>query len=145
MNNRLIISLNWTLGTLFILLAVAYPVLDQKLLTGGKKIAAEQVVDRIAHVEERYFQMNENYLLFAPGDMPGAIQDEVGLDMSKVKDFLYDAYVEGDGTFVVRARAADSEVRSGSLPPLTYTYRKKVGLQASRSWTGISEKTPGLF
>ena len=139
--------LNWTLGTLFILVAAFYPVIDDKFITGSRQTAAEQVVDRIVRVEQRHFQLNESYLLFGPGEMPPAIQDQLGLTGNQRQDYEYEVFQDAkEGTLVVRARALDARIQAGDLPPLVYTWKKNLGSgQVRRSWDRLSGKKPGLL
>lgn len=144
--DRVIISLNWVFGTLFLAVAVAYPTLDTKFLTGAKKAVAMNRVARIAQMEESYFQSNEQYLTFAPGLMPEAFRQQLGLEAGRKKEFIYDAFMDSDGSFVIRAQAALDQVKAKVLPPLTYIYRKSVGGgKPKEAWLQLSGKEPGLL
>ncbi len=139
---RLAISLNWMFGTIFLLLALIYPVFDDKFWTGSKKKLVVQVVDQIARAENQNYQLKEQYILFAPGMMPPSIEEKVGKDISKNTGFTYEVYQDTSGDLVIKARAKSSEIKSGSLPPLVYTYAVNAGL---KEWTKLSGKESGLF
>ncbi|MBF0285000.1 MAG: hypothetical protein HQL51_11135 [Magnetococcales bacterium] len=146
MNQRMLISLNWTIGTMLLVAALFYPVLDDKFLTGMKKKAAEQVVDRIVRLQDENYQLHERYIEFLPDALPQDFRQKMGRDLNTVDDFVYEAMVNAQGMLEVRAHAADKLIKSGDLPPLTFTYRKNpVDKQVTREWTKYSNKKPGLI
>ncbi len=141
---RVIISLNWTCGTLLLIMALAYPALDAKFFTGSKKLVVQQRVASIAQWEANHYQTREQYILFSAEEMPDAIRDELGLKLRE--DFVYDAFLADNGQLVIRAQASADAVRSGSLPPLTYILRQGAGDRSDQgSWETLSGKRPGLF
>ena len=142
-----LIPVNWVLGFCLFAIALLYPTLDEKFLSGGRKIVAEQIVDRISRFEQRNFQLKERYVFFRPGEMPSAVQDEVGLNGSQVTDFLYEVVPgENRGSFIIRARVSAPLIKSATLPPLTYTYTRDSETNVSQgSWSKLSGKSAGLF
>lgn len=143
---RVLVSLNWTFGTLFLLLALLYPALDDKFLTGSKKVVAQQTVARIAQLETRHYQVNEQYIVFSAEDMPEAIRSELGLKGPLQDDFSYDAFMADNGQLVIRAQVSPANVRSASMPPWTYTLRQGAGDRSGEGrWETLSGKKPGLF
>ncbi|MBF0459885.1 MAG: hypothetical protein HQL87_00665 [Magnetococcales bacterium] len=142
---RVLIPLNWACGTLLLIVALAYPMLDGKFFTGGKKLVAQERVERIAQWETNYYQTHnqDQYLLFSAEEMPEAIRDELGLRTKD--DFVYDVFLD-NGQLVIRAQASPDSIRSGSLPPLIYTVRKGANDAPSQgSWAPLSGQSPGLF
>ena len=144
MGDRMFISLNWMLGTIGLIVAVVFPLLDGKFLTGMKKVTAEQLVHRIAKAEHELVTTNEKYVLFEAGEMPKEIQSRTAIDVVKENDFVYDAFLE-DETLVIRARASGPQVMDGSLPPWTYLYKKTPTGKVTRQWERLSGKKPGLI
>jgi hypothetical protein len=144
MDERLIISMNWVLGTLGLLVAVLFPILDDKFLTGMKKKATTQIVARIAQAQNESYTVSEKYHLFGVGEMPPEMQSRIGVDLVQERDFVYDAFMEGK-TLVIRAQAAPSAIISGALPPLVYVYKKPPNGKVTRQWVPLSGKKPGLI
>jgi hypothetical protein len=144
---NLLISINWVLGVCFFAIAILFPVLDQKFLSGGKKVVAEQVVDRISRLEQRNFQLQESYIFFAGGQMPPSIRDEIGLSSTEATDFVYEVYQgKNREAFIIKARVSDKLIKQSTLPPLVYTYTRDPESNISKgSWGRLSGKTAGLF
>jgi hypothetical protein len=141
------IPINFVLGACFFIVAVVYPTLDKKFLSGSEKIAAEQVVDRISRFEQRNFQLKEQYVFFAAGKMPSNMREEIGLSSLKATDFVYEVF-KGDGkdSIVIRATVSDKLINEAALPPITYTYiRDPEANIAKGNWGKLSGKTVGLF
>ena len=143
---RMIISFNWTIGTLLLLFAFFYPILDEKMLTGARKDAAVQTVDRIGRGQRQYYQSHESYLAFQNSEMPKKLANNVGLNLHNDPNFIYDAFVEPNGSLVIRAQAQLARVKEGALPPLTLIYRRdKVSDKVTQEWQKLSGQPLGLF
>ncbi|MBF0145965.1 MAG: hypothetical protein HQL84_08525 [Magnetococcales bacterium] len=143
---RFLVPLNMTAGTLFLVIALAYPVLDDKIFTGGKKSVVQQLVARLAQLETSYYQTHELYRTFSPENMPDDIKKELGLVGVSNAEFIYDAFLVERGQLVLRAQASPGSIRSGSLPPLIYTLRLSAGAQLGEgTWELLSGKKPGFF
>lgn len=145
---QLIIPLNWTLGVLFLAVAILFPVFDDKMLTGQKKTVAEQMVERIAKIEQNHYQSRESYLLFTSDAVPQEVQEQAGLDRVRQGEFVYDVFWNDTGTdLIIRAQAATALVKRGSMPPLVYTLQRNVstGRITQKQWQTLSGKKPGLF
>lgn len=143
---RTITSLNWLLGTLCLLAAVLYPILDDILLTGAKKVVAEQVVSQIQTLEHTAYIQSEQYRLFAVNEMPPSFRSQ--LNIPEPADFEYDVYLDKGGqNLVIRARATAKQILEGKLPPLTYKHSTDLGNnnRITTQWTQLSGKRPGLF
>lgn len=143
---KFLIPMNWTLGTLLLVVAVVYPVLDNGFFTDGKKSVAERHVAEIAKIETTYYRRNEKYRLFSAGEMPGDIRDQLGLGGLRDRNFVYNALLDEEGVLVIRAQVATEKIKSGSMPPLTYTLRKNMSSgQSTDAWEQLSGKKPGLL
>jgi hypothetical protein len=144
---RAIISLNWVLGSLFFMVAVLFPALDQHLLTGQKKNNAETMVERIARWEEGEYTNKEKYTFFSDNAVSKRVRDELGFGPIGTMDFTYSVSLADDGALMIRARASDKEIKSGGLPPLTYIYKKEIftGGEPTKEWLKLSGKSGGLF
>lgn len=144
---RLLIPLNLVLGACFFAVAIFYPILDQKLFFGNKKVVAEQIVENIARAEQRSFQVQERYVYFDFGGMPDAIRNEAGLNQQRASDFEFKVQRGvGKNEIVIQARVRDELVRDADLPPLTYTYvRDPDASTEKKGWKRLSGKQMGLF
>ncbi|MBF8271216.1 MAG: hypothetical protein HW380_321 [Magnetococcales bacterium] len=143
---KTLIPLNWTVGTLLLVIAVTYPTLDEKFFTGGKKLEVQAKVAHLAKLQTRHYQSNEQYVLFTAEEIPETLRSELGLKGPPQDDFVYDAFLAGNGQLVLRAQASPESIRNGSLPPLTYTLRQSAGGQVGEgTWEPLSGKKPGLF
>ena len=90
---KFLIPMNWTLGTLLLVVAVALPLLENSFFADSRKSVAVRHVVKIAEIETTYYQQNEQYRLFAAGEMPGDIRDQLGLDGSDDEVFVYAAFL----------------------------------------------------
>lgn len=100
---------------------------------------------QLIRMEEMHYQLNEKFILFPPGQMPKAYREELGIITLKDEEFVYDAFQEADGTFVLRAQAESREIKGGKLPPLTYEYRLNgASGESQHGWLRLSGKKTGL-
>lgn len=144
MVERLFVPLNWMLGTLGLILAVAFPLIDANFLQGAYRTGAEQVVERIAKAQQVRLATQDRYQLFRVGEMPQDLQKEVGISVTDSNDFVFDAFMEGEA-LVIRAQAAPDRVRSGAMSPLAYRYSKPPKGSVSKEWLPLSGKKAGLI
>ncbi|MEO5369647.1 MAG: type IV pilin protein [Magnetococcus sp. DMHC-1] len=128
---RWIISLNWTLGSLLFIAAVAVPLLRDWLWLPTNRKAAEMAVDQLKQAEDRYFGEKQRYLLFPSGHIPGELSNQVGTGR-----YQLGASVSSDGSLVLSARPLGSDIQSGVLPADVFELRLNLAKdQLQRVWT----------
>lgn len=120
---RRLIAFNWIAGTLLLVMALFYPEFNERFMIASRRMLAEQMVTSIAQFERRHYATQERYVTFASNEMPEAMRDVLNLKGAAQDDFVYDAFLAEDGQLVVRAQTSPVKIRSGSLPPLTYSLR----------------------
>lgn len=141
---RQMTSLNWALGTLAIILAVLYPMLDAKFLVGSMKNVAEQQVDQIVKMEDTFYARSERYITFESSDMARGFE-QLNLSVN-AEDFDYSVHESVGGGLLVQAVARDKKVKSGALPPLKYIYtRSAEDKSVSKKWLRLSGKKYGIL
>lgn len=132
---RLISSFNWIVGTLLLLIAVAYPFLDSTLGVGGDKKNAEAQVAVIVETQRKlYFPRHESFAYFSHQKMQQGF-NELSLNMPAISHkFKYEAVSDGHSGVIVRAIAKERFVKKGDLSPLLYEYTLPLDGNGSGHW-----------
>ncbi len=142
---RLIISLNWTLGILLLVTAIAYPFVGG-LYANARYSAAERTVEELIKAENRYFTLKNQYLSFNTLiEGKQAPFSQLSLNPSESDDHEYQAYIsENDGLLVIQAFVGPEAIRDDNVAPAIYEARITPEGQASKQWLQKGKNAPGL-
>jgi len=145
MFRKLIISLNWVIGTFALVAALSSGFLQNTRGVAAHKLAIEHQVEEIARLQNGKRNLG-GYVPFSRknGDMEKRLGSAVG-----TKDYQFEAFFEDDGTggqnFVIRAMTSDQAIRDGRVPPLIYKYvLPEDGSEPRKRWVALSSKSYGL-
>lgn len=142
---RLITSLNWTLGVVLLITAIAYPVVGG-LYANARYSAAERTVEELIKAENGYFTLKNQYLSFNTLlEGKQAPFSKLSLNPSESDDHEYQAYIsEKDGLLIIQAFVSPEAVREDNVPPAIYEARISPSGQASKQWLQKGKNAPGL-
>ena len=142
---RIFTSLNWVIGTLAIVAAVAFPWLHEKIILAELKLTGETTVGVIAKVEAAKYQTRKRYIYFSsePREFEAAMKSlEVDIEAGK---FDIQAFPTEKDVLVIRAITSLDTMRKGWLPPMMYEYKiNRPGETGAGKWATFSDATPGL-
>lgn len=146
---RLVTSLNWVIGTLLVLSALLYPMIDAKVGVGGDKQAVElQVATLVSAQQTHYRPIHSKFALFDRHNMHKGLK-ELNMDGGDLEQvghkFLYETVDDGAGGAVVRAIAKSDLVRKGEISPLIYEYSLPKEGGGEGRWLPLSGKSAGLW
>lgn len=114
-------SINWVVGSLLLLTAVAWPLIG-KVLASGEHTVVETTVQNIVTAEQTHHSIREDYILF------GATDRDMRAGLSKLdmavpdsNGFIYETYRAEDGSVVVQGRSSPAAIVRDRMPPLVYS------------------------
>jgi type II secretory pathway pseudopilin PulG len=155
MLGRVIISLNWMVGSFALALALAGPKLLDTFLDRVNKTEAVNAVGQIAEGQQAYYALQNRYQEFtrhAAKKTLANLNVQLSLDLNS---YDYDGFYGDDGAYVVRAMTRPSALRPrNSILP---DYRR-VGVyhqvlpasggikpKLQSGWVKFSGKKPGIL
>lgn len=149
---RAITSLNWVIGVLAIVLALALPK-GLEYMRELELVGIESTVAEIAKAEILYLARHNRYREFSTnrGDNESAFED-LGIDISgfekseKYPVFLYSAESGTEGQLVLTARTNPDLVLKDAARPRVYTLvlRDSSETLPEGEWKALSHLKPGL-
>lgn len=142
---RLLTSFNWTIGTLLLIAAIAWPFAG-KLYANARYSSAERTVDELIKAENRYFTLKNEYLRF--NTLRTGKQspfDQLSLNSSQSDEHEYRAFIsEEDGLLVIQAFVSPAAIRNDFVPPAIYEARMSPEGQSTKQWKLKGKSAPGL-
>ncbi|MCB1733646.1 MAG: hypothetical protein H6981_01510 [Gammaproteobacteria bacterium] len=120
---KVITSLNWVVGSLLLLLAVSWPLID-KVLTNSEHAVIETTVQNLVTAQQTHHSIREDYVVFAANErdmQTGFGKLDVAVPASV--NFIYESYRAEDGAVVVLGRASPAAIVRERMPPLAYSVR----------------------
>ena len=145
MLRKLVISLNWVIGTFALVAALSSGFLQDARGVTAHKLAIEHQVEEIARLENGKKNLG-SYIPFSrtPGEMRKRLGNAVG-----TQDYQFEAFFEDDGfggrNFIIRATTSDQAIRDGRIPPMIYHYvLPEDGSEPRKRWITLSTKSYGL-
>jgi len=143
---RILTSINWVIGTLALIAALAYPFVNQYLVVPVTQAVGKGIVDQIAKEQREHFVRFEKYIYFPPS---GPVFEKAMRALNRTEldpDFDIEAYADDENSLVIRATTAPSLLRKGWVGPMVYEYKIRVpGDTGSGEWQFISASKPGLI
>ncbi|MCP5142025.1 MAG: hypothetical protein H6980_06720 [Gammaproteobacteria bacterium] len=120
---KALISINWVVGSLLALLAVAWPLIG-KVLASGEHAVVETTVQQIVTAQQTHHSIREDYVLFGATDRDMR-EGFAKLDMNVPagSSFIYETYRAEDGSVVVQGLASPAAIVRDRMPPLAYSVR----------------------
>ena len=118
MVGRLIISLNWALGSLALILAFSGPKLMDTFQGSVNKTEAVKAAKQIAEGQNAYFALHKRNLEFSRSTANKVLPNlNVQLNLN-LSNYDYDGSYSDDGSYVIRAVSRPRSLRSnnGLLP-----------------------------
>ena len=138
---RYVIALNWMLGTVFLAVALLFP-LGWKAFMSAKTNAVILQVSNIAKAEQQLEAQRRPYVLFGPKQMSTGFA-QLSLSEPADREFTYSVFRDRETSgVVIQARASAKAVAAGWIPPMTYRYHLADG---KAEWRGQSTKRRGLL
>ncbi len=147
---RLIIALNWTLGSLALAVALLVPTIDQRLVVDPARDEALGLVNDVIDAQTRYFEIHDAYVPFhtlADGAEEAILR--LGLDAAAFGEarFVLVAAGDEDAALTVRAISGADALVEGRAPALVVSRSiPRPGAAATAAeWEALSNRRPGLF
>ena len=138
---RVLVSLNWLLGTACLFAAVFYGFIDS-VLGQADTTVIEQTVANIAKAETSEYATRNRYVTFLAKDAAKGFAD---LKLSVSDDgVLYEAVDDREGGLMVTARIDPVKVRTEAKQPLVYSLSMKDGVVQGSSWLKLADSQRGL-
>lgn len=139
---RILISLNWLLGTVFLFAAVFYGFID-KTISRADTAVIEQTVANIVKAQTGEYATGNRYVTFRGTDYVRGF-NELGLSAPTDDNVIYEAVDGGDGVLQIVARVRPIAVSKESMKPLVYTATMRNGASDSAEWLPLSNTERGL-
>ncbi|MBF0131986.1 MAG: hypothetical protein HQL75_05305 [Magnetococcales bacterium] len=116
-------TLNWVVGTVFFLVAIVLPILDQEIFEKDRRDDVEKIVKKLLDLEQDHYKKHGTFIYFAPGKMPDDIRTALELPKPDNPDFAYEVFASNDGAGLrlnIHAHASNDAIKAGQLPAITY-------------------------
>lgn len=120
---KVITSLSWVVGSLLLLVAVSWPLID-KVMANSEHAVVETTVQNLVTAQQTHHSIREDYVIFSANDRE--MQAGFGkLDMAVPVggNYIYESYRAEDGAVVVLGRASPAAIVRERMPPLAYSVR----------------------
>jgi hypothetical protein len=141
---RLLIPINWTVGTLALILALVWPFLNTRINIPAIRAEAEGTVKLLVDAERQIYYMQRPFVLFSDSALPPELASKVTI--SNVSRYDYEAFINPKGQLVLRAYTKPPEVLKGSIIPGVYEFiMDSGGAIRSGQWWGLSDSQRSLF
>ena len=141
---RLLISINWTVGTLALLIGLVVPFLNTRMFIPAARSEAEGTIQLLASAERQLHDLQRPFVLFTESALPAELSHLVSLPQEKRYD--YEAFINERGHLVLRAYTKPSEVLKGRLNPGVYEFiMDGSGVISDGRWLGASTSRRSLF
>jgi hypothetical protein len=155
MIGQLITSLNWTLGSLALALALAGPKLVDTLLTRVSEAEALYATSQIEDGQGAYYALHKRNLEFSRYTAGRVLTNlNVQLDLNS-SSYNYDGFYSEDGAYIIRAATRPEKLgkRDSVLPSYfpVRIYRRVLsgpdggGTEEKSGWVQMSNQKPGIL
>lgn len=138
---RVLVSINWLVGTACLFAAVFYGFIDS-VVGQADTTVIEQTVSNIAKAQTSEFATRNRYVTFLSKDAAKGFTD---LNMTVPDDgVLYESVDDKNGGLLITARVDPVMVRTDAKQPLVYSLQMKDGAVLESSWLALSKASRGL-
>lgn len=122
---RLITAINTALGTILVLVALAFPFLEKGIIADIRHAKVEDVVRRMADEERSFYRSRNKFFTVALGDSTVNFPNKTVELASAAREtgFNYEAFQESGEYLVIRAHPTKEELLSGLFRPQVLTFR----------------------
>jgi hypothetical protein len=134
---RLLIPINWTVGTLALIISLAWPFFNTRMNIPAIRAEAEGTIKLLADAERQLHDMQRPFSLFTDSALPPELLSKVGIPNDS--RYNYEAFVNPKGQLVLRAYTKPPEVLKGRIIPGVYEFvMDGAGAIGSGQWWGLS-------
>lgn len=139
---RILVSINWLLGTVFLFVAIFYSFIDQTIDKADFAVI-ESTMANIAKAQTGEYATGNRYVTFRADEWVAGF-GKLNLTVPDDKNVLYEAVDADDGVLLIVARVKPMAVSQASMKPLVYTVTMKNGTVVSKKWQKLSNVKRGL-
>jgi hypothetical protein len=141
---RLIVSFNWAIGTIILLIGLIWPYLNVYMFLPAIRMEAEGTINLLANAERQFRDLQRPFVLFKKTEFPSNLAQKVTLPTTR--RYEYDAFIDEKGHLILRAYSKPDEVMKGNIIPGIYELSMdSVGGGDNGRWLGLSSTKRLLF
>ncbi|CAK0755763.1 hypothetical protein CCP3SC15_200015 [Gammaproteobacteria bacterium] len=140
MEERLLISVNWVVGTVALLAGLAWPFVNVQMVIPAMRAEAEGTIRALVNAERQLPDLQRPLALFMESALPPELSQKISLPRDR--HYEYEAFVNEKGALVLRAYTKPPEVLNGRLIPGVYELTMDA---ADGHWLGLSGSKRSLF
>ncbi|CAK0744027.1 hypothetical protein CCP3SC1_1430001 [Gammaproteobacteria bacterium] len=141
---RLLVSFNWVVGTLALVIGLGWPFINVKMVIPAIRSEAEGTIKLLANAEQELHESRRPFAVFVESALPDELAHRVSLPSGNRYD--YEAFINEKGYLVLRAYVKPPEVLKGRVIPGVYEFvMDSGGAIADGRWLGLSGSQRSLF
>lgn len=134
---RLLIPINWVIGTLVLVVGLAWPFFNTRLNMPAIRSEAEKTIQLLANAERQLQDLKRPFVIFSDSLLPIELSNQISLPSER--RFEYEAFINSKGQLILRAYTKPPEVLKGYISPGVYELRMdKNGMIGNPEWFGFS-------